>query len=295
MTVFEALTWGSEQLKTAFADSQLHNPKFDAQVLLAHCIDEPTAYLFAHGDEVLRQATTDRYREMIERRAKHEPVAYILGEKEFFGRSFTVTPATLIPRPETELIVELAKAEIGQGTLVVDVGTGSGAIAVTLAADTATEVIAIDISRDALKVAQANAKRHDVLHRVAFLEGNLIKPFIALTTNWNEAAKPKELVITANLPYLTLRQWENTDADVKNFEPKTALVGGIDGLTLYDELFMQIAARRRELPKRLTVISEIDPSQASAFQGLVRHYLPEAKTEIFSDLRGQARVAIARL
>ncbi len=290
-SIFEALAKGSETLRVAFGDdAKLHNPKLDAQVLLAYCLQEPTAYLFAHGDEILTTAVAAQYGGMIELRAKREPVAYILGHKDFFNRTFKVTPATLIPRPETELLVELAKADIGKDTLVVDVGTGSGAIAITLAAEAKAEVIAIDISREALSVAHENAVTHEVAEQIAFLEGNLLKPFISLMADWAPEAKPKHLLITANLPYLTERQWQDADDDVRKYEPKTALVGGWDGLALYDELFMQLAARRRELPERITIFCEIDPSQASAFQSLVMRYLPYAKQELFRDLAGQARI-----
>lgn len=291
VTIFSALAEGSEKLRQAFGEASAHhNPKLDAQVLLAYCLQESTAYLFAHGDEVLSTAVALQYSGFIERRAAHEPVAYILGQKDFFGRTFKVTPATLVPRPETELLVELAKAEIENGTLVVDVGTGSGAIAVTLAAETEAEVIAIDVSHSALVAAHENAVTHQVDEQVAFLEGNLLKPFIALSAEWTPEAKPRHLLITANLPYLTERQWQDADDDVKKFEPKTALVGGWDGLALYDELFMQLAARRRELPERISLLCEIDPSQASAFQSLVRRYLPDARQELFRDLAGRARI-----
>ncbi len=293
-TIFEALTEGSETLRQAFGDNIAHhNAKLDAQVLLAHCLEENNAYLFAHGDEQLTTSVAERYSAMIARRATHEPVAYILGYKEFFGRPFAVSRATLIPRPETELMIELAKAETSNSTLVLDIGTGSGAIAITMALETETEVIAIDMSHEALAVAHANAITHNVDERIAFLEGNLLKPFITLSAQWTPEAKPQHLLILANLPYLTERQWDNTDPDVKIYEPKTALVGGIDGLALYDELFMQLAARGRDLPERITVFCEIDPSQASSIQSLVRRYIPHAKQELFRDLAGLARIVKA--
>jgi release factor glutamine methyltransferase len=219
----------------------------------------------------------------------------LLGEKDFYRRAFTVTPATLIPRPETELLVDLVRQEIDNNSLIVDVGTGSGAIAVTLAADTETEVIAIDASHEALKAAHQNAKRHEVADRIAFLEGNLLKPFFESYHNWSPRSRPTTLLIAANLPYLTGRQWENLDPDVKSYEPKTALVGGLDGLELYDELLQQLAARRKDLPATVKIFFEIDPSQASSAVALVSHYFPESSPLSVRDLSGNWRFVTASL
>ena len=293
-TIFQALTWASEKLKAAQQELRVkQNAKLDAQVLLAHCLERPTSYLFAHGDEPLKPQVESRFEAFVERRVQHEPVAYLLGEKDFHGRTFQVTPATLVPRPETELLVELAKAEIGNDTLVVDVGTGSGAIAITLAAEGATEVLAVDISKEALDVAQKNAARHGVQDKVGFLEGNLLKPFFVLFEKWKPAARPKSLVIIANLPYLSEVQWEMLDLDVKKYEPKTALVGGLDGLAFYDELLMQLAARRRELPERVVLLFEIDPGQSSSIQALLRHYFPRVTSSVIPDLAGLRRIVRA--
>lgn len=297
MTIFEGLTWAADKLKTAEPAQVLgaRNPKLDAQVLLAACLDKPTAYLFAHGDQELDDDVNDRFTHFVERRAKHEPVAYLLGTKDFYRRTFQVSPATLIPRPETELLVDLARQEIDNHTFIVDIGTGSGAIAVTLAAETGAEIIAIDQSHEAVKIAQQNAKQHDVADKIAFLEGNLLKPFFELYNTWSPKAKPSTLLVVANLPYLTDRQWGALDPDVKDFEPKTALVGGLDGLELYDELLMQLAARRRDLPVTVKLFFEIDPSQASAIVTLIRHYFREAKIESIRDLSGNWRFITATL
>ena len=297
MTIFEALTWAADKLKSSEPSHVLgaRNSKLDAQILLAACLEKPTSYLFAHGEEQLTTTVSDRFMRLIERRARHEPVAYLLGEKEFYRRSFAVTPATLIPRPETELLVDLVRQEIDNSSVIVDVGTGSGAIAVTLAAETGSEVIATDMSHEALKVAHQNAKRHEVADRVAFLEGNLLKPFLESYSAWSPRSRPQTLLIAANLPYLTGRQWENLDPDVKEYEPQTALVGGLDGLELYDELLMQVAARRKDLPATIKVFFEIDPTQASAAAALVKHYFREATVEGVRDLSGNWRFITAML
>jgi release factor glutamine methyltransferase len=297
LTIFEALTWAADKLKAAEPAQVLgaRNAKLDAQVLLAACLKKPTSYLFGHGDEQLEVVVSDAFMRLIERRARHEPVAYLLGEKDFYRRTFAVTPATLIPRPETELLVDLVRQEIGQNTLLVDVGTGSGAIAITLAAETECEVIAIDVSHEALRVAHQNAKHHEVADRIAFLEGNLLKPFFESYHAWSPRSRPQTLLIAANLPYLTGRQWESLDSDVRDYEPKTALVGGLDGLELYDELLMQLAARRKDLPPTVKIFFEIDPSQASAAVALVRHYFPETNPLGVRDLAGHWRFVQASL
>lgn len=297
MTIFEALTWAADKLKASEPERVLgaRNPKLDAQVLLAHCLEKPTAYLFAHGDQELDTDISDQFMRLIERRARHEPVAYLLGEKDFYKRAFTVSPATLIPRPETELLVDLVRQEIDNNSLVVDVGTGSGAIAITLAAETGCEVIAVDQSHEALKVAHQNAKRHEVSDKIAFLEGNLLKPFFESYNAWSPRSRPATLLIAANLPYLTGRQWENLDPDVKNYEPKTALVGGLDGLELYDELLMQLAARRKDLPTKIKIFLEIDPTQASSASALIKHYFREAEITGVRDLSGNWRFITAQL
>jgi release factor glutamine methyltransferase len=297
MTIFQALNWAADALRqTEVTKPQAtQNPKLDAQVLLAVCLHKPTSYLFAHGDEVVPSDITDHFINLIQRRAQHEPVAYLLGEKDFYRRSFQVSSATLIPRPETELLVDLVRQDIGNNCLILDVGTGSGAIAITLAAETQCETIAIDISQEALRVAAYNAKQHDVTEKVAFLEGNLLKPFFEIYKTWQPDAKPNTLLIVANLPYLTGRQWETLDPNVKHYEPKTALVGGLDGLELYDELLQQLAAHRKSLPRGLKIYFEIDPSQASSAQSLIRHYFRDSSPEGVRDLSGHWRFMVAVL
>ncbi|MFZ2681506.1 MAG: peptide chain release factor N(5)-glutamine methyltransferase [Patescibacteria group bacterium] len=297
LTIFEALNWAANKLKASEPERVLgvRNPKLDAQILLAFCLDKPTSYLFAHGDEDLRITVSDDFMRLVERRARHEPIAYLLGTKDFYRRTFAVTPATLIPRPETELLVDLVRQEIDNNCLMLDVGTGSGAIAITLAAETHCEVIATDLSHEALRVAHQNAKTHDVSDRIAFLEGNLLKPFFESYNAWSPRAKPKTLLIAANLPYLTGRQWDGLDPDVKNYEPQTALVGGLDGLELYDELLMQTAARRKDLPQTVKVFFEIDPSQTSAALALIKHYFPDSSPVGIRDLSGNWRFITASL
>ena len=184
---------------------------------------------------------------MVARRETHEPVAYITG-KNFYGRTFSVTPSVLIPRPATETLVEQTLALIHEEnrdrTLFADIGTGSGAIAVTLAAQTHVPVIATDTSKEALLVAAQNVERLGVTDLVDLREGDTLKPIVEIfhalkmhsDTNVSSISTFQRLIICANLPYLTPTQIETSAEDVRLFEPIAALEAGIDGLDCYWKL-----------------------------------------------------------
>jgi len=293
MTVMEALQWANEKLKhDAIGDS----PMLDAQVLLAHAMEVSKSWLFTHLGEPLRAPQEDAFRKLIERRAAHEPVAYMVGEREFYGRPFTVNRFVLIPRPATETLVEAA-LPLSTDALFADIGTGSGAIAVTLAAESGTPVIATDYGREAITVAKLNAERNGVADLVDVRQGDLLDPLIKLFEKITKPGAPlpyKRLVICANLPYLTQAQWEAADRDVKDFEPKTALVGGgPDGLELYWKLFRQLSRARQNFPRKLTVLVEIDPDQTNRITALITHDFPGSTPHVLKDLEGFDRVVIA--
>lgn len=287
MTILEALTWGAAQLKqTAKEKRELSEPMGDAQLLLASCLNKPTAYLFSHFEDELSPIVIEQFQRYIERRKRHEPIAYILQTKSFYGRAFHVNPFVLVPRPETELLIELAKELATDTSTIVDIGTGSGAIAITLAAELNQPVIAIDIDPQSLSVAQKNATAHNVSHQLSFLHGSLLEPI--REHHIQDANQPHSLII-ANLPYLSPTQWSLTDPDVQEYEPRHALVSGIDGLEHYDQLFDQLASMRDHLAKNVDVIIEIDPSQSTSLSSLIRSYFPSASAEIISDLTGRDR------
>lgn len=174
---------------------------------------------------------------LLRRRASREPLQYVLGTQEFCGRELAVGPAVLIPRPETELIVEevLARKAGMPQPLIVDVGTGSGCLAISLASELPDAVVvAIDRSPDALWVARSNAARHDVADRIAWIVGDLLTPLLS-----GEAAG-KVTAIVANLPYVSRPDWEELPPDVKDFEPHLALDGGTDGFEIYRRVFSQL-------------------------------------------------------
>ncbi len=290
VTIFEALAWADDILKKHL--NPVQNPKLDAQTLLAFVLEKGTAYLFAHGDDMLSPPKEEQFRRLVERRSQHEPVAYLLGKKEFYGREFFVTPVTLIPRPDTETLIDEAKKVITNTTLIVDVGTGSGAIAVTLACETHRPVVAIDESEDALAVAKTNAIRLAPTELIAFLGGNLLTP---LFSESNGESLGEHVVIVANLPYLSARQFDALDADVRIFEPTRALVSGVDGLDHYDALFTQLMLRRHAFPQKLDVLIEIDSSQKISAPSLMKKHFPGAATTVINDLTGKPRVVLATL
>ncbi len=264
----------------------------DAQLLLAFILNVSKNYLFTHFDQELTEEQLRRFESLMDRRRHHEPLAYILGWKEFYGRPFRVNSFVLIPRPDTEVLIEEAKKLVmgAQDTLFVDVGTGSGAIAVTLAAETNLPVIAIDLSPQALALAEQNAKIHKVDDRLTFLQSNLFESLKPETTRGLQ-----EVIITANLPYLTPKQIALAESEVKDYEPRLALDGGVDGLDVYNALFQTLAARRADFPKSLTTIIEIDPDQHVSAPHLITEYFPKAESRIVNDLANKPRVVIAKL
>jgi release factor glutamine methyltransferase len=230
-------------------------PSLDAEVLLSFVLKKDRAYLFAHLDKELTKTQHSRYKKLISRRKKCEPVAYITNHKEFYGLDFYVNKNVLIPRPETELAVETVldiinvKKKRSNNLNIADVGTGSGCIAISLAKNLPkTKLHAADISNKALNIAKINAKNHKVLSRIKFYHGNLLSPI---------SKKTKFDIIIANLPYLSEKQYKETKKDVKKYEPKSALVAQKQGMDLYIKLLNQIP---NYIKKEGYILFEIDPS-----------------------------------
>ncbi|MBS3885455.1 MAG: peptide chain release factor N(5)-glutamine methyltransferase [Dethiobacter sp.] len=229
-TIKEALQRASFCLQRAGCG----NPVGEAAALLAASLGVTRAWLYAHGEEKPEAAELQHYFAWVARRADGEPYAYLTGEKEFMSLSFLVTPAVLIPRPETELLVETAVRELkGRENLrILDLGTGSGAVAISIAVLLPeSEVVAVDISPAALHVATQNAARHGVTNRVRFLAGDLYAPVCGERFD----------AIVSNPPYISSTDIETLERDVKDFEPRLALSGGPDGLNFYRRLTAELA------------------------------------------------------
>ncbi|HHX77313.1 MAG TPA: peptide chain release factor N(5)-glutamine methyltransferase [Firmicutes bacterium] len=279
-TIGEALLRASSFLKGSSP-----TPGLDARVLLMHTLKKDEVYLYTYGDELLSPEAAEAFFARVERRKKGEPAAYITGWKEFMGRPFKVDSRVLIPRPETEILVEeavksLEKAFPHRRALrILDLGTGSGAVAVTAACLLPeAAVYAIDISAAALEVARENAALLQVAERITFLEGDLLSS-LPSTLNF-------ELII-ANLPYIPEESFLSLPVEVRNFEPHLALNGGEKGLALYRRLLPEVCGR--VAPGGIVAL-EIGLGQAAEAAAL----FPPGSMEIIKDYAGIDRVILWR-
>lgn len=278
-------------------DALKQGEPLEAEILLSFVLQQPKECLYAHPENNLTYRQEKNFKHRLSRRAKGEPVAYLTGHKEFYGLDFLVDKNTLIPRPESELLVEevlrVCHPECNEGSLkgerdssasslrmtpttIIDVGTGSGCLAITLAKYLPdADIIAVDISLPALKIAKQNALRHNVEKQIKFIPGSLLQPIRHLADN---------TVIVANLPYLSQQQM--SEPSIK-FEPITALYGGPDGLEYYAKLFKQLIKAAN-----YTLILEIDPAQTKKITKLAQEILPDSKVKIKKDLAKRDRVCI---
>lgn len=275
----------------------------DAELLIAHILNKPREWVLAHPEaKVLKVCKVHKVIKSINQRANGEPLAYLTGHKEFFGLDFEVNKDVLIPRPDTEIMVEcvierLRTYDIGPMTTLIDVGTGSGCIPISILKNlphnfspyqgeregVCIKTIAVDISKQTLIIAKRNAKKHKV--KIKFLHGNLLSPILKSYIIRHTSS----LIITANLPYLTAKQHKSSPSI--QHEPKLALVAKNNGLALYEKLLKQIARllTLRTL-KTLWTFIEIDPSQTKSIKLLINNLLPGAKTQVIKDLSGLDRI-----
>lgn len=277
-TIGRALISARERLDEAGSPTA----SLDAQVILAYVLGVDRSWLFAHHEHTLSAEQATAYTELIARRIHHEPVAYLIGRKEFYGLDFQVDRRVLIPRPETELLVDVVldfvSGQQDSGYLVADVGTGSGAIALAVAANAPhVQVYAIDLSPDALAVAQANVDQLDVRKQVRLLQGDLLTPL-------PEAVD----VIVANLPYISSTVYPKLDADVRDYEPKLALEAGPEGLDAITRLLQQAPHYLR--PEGM-IFLEISYDQGKAALALAHTLLPNAyNISLRQDYHGHDRL-----
>lgn len=301
-----------------FLDRGIAESRLEAEILLAHVVKKDRVYLYANYEEPVNVNEREIYREYIKRRVNGEPLAYITGQKEFMSLNFKVSPDVLIPRPDTEVLVETALAIAREENIkrVIDVGTGSGAIAVSLAVYLQdVEILASDISPQALVIARENARDNKV--EINFVEGHLLQPFLLTERSAgctdderfsqaplsglasanqdfyfkNNLDKPPLALfdmITANLPYIPVTEMAQLDRQVKDFEPHLALFAGDDGLDLYRQLIPQAHALLR--PAGI-VLLEIDPRQVPAAVDIMQGF---TDIKIIKDWAGRDRVLQAR-
>ena len=267
-------------------DAGLDDAALEAEVLLMDAANYSRASLYAALHDPLPAGVAGQLRPMVRRRLRREPLAYVTGRREFFSLDFIVDSRVLVPRQETESLVELA-LDIAIGRYsgrchIADVGAGSGVIAVSLAvAAPGLRVTAVDSSHAALEVARANCEKHGVSSRVTLSHGDLLAPV------------PHDVdIIVANLPYVAESEWKRLQPEIRFFEPKEALVPGKTGLETIYRLLGQVAGRRR---KPGFVLMELGVGQAEAVAAKARRLLPEAHAEAYHDLGGFERGLVVTL
>lgn len=274
MKVDEALLWARARLADADFDPALR----EANLLLARTLGRSEAQLLAHGGDVVDQVLLVEFQARVDRRLSGEPVAYILGEKEFFGRDFFVDSRVLIPRPETEHIVELAlRLGLPSGGRILDIGTGSGCLAVTLLAEMpGCWAVATDISLAALRVAESNARRHDVDRQL-----DLVATDLASTLSLDAFQ-----LVVSNPPYIGLEEASSLSSEITDFEPQTALFAGPTGDSLLARLLETLSDLRGGTPLLLEIgadqsasIAQLAESSAFSLEG------------VHADLAGIDRIA----
>ena len=260
-------------------------PRLDAELLLAHLLKKDRSWLLIHANDLADEALCLSYERLIERRKKGEPVAYIVGEREFMGLPFSVAPGVLIPRPDTETLVEAVLAEkLPESPQILDLCTGSGAIAVSLAHYLAkAQVLAVDISETCVKTAQENAERNSVANRVCVVCADILKEDFSLP------CLPVD-VLVSNPPYIRTDDLSGLMADVRDYEPHPALDGGMDGLIFYRRL----ASLVPQLLKQGGLLAvEVGHDQAEDVAAILEESGECEKIRFACDLAGIKRVVIA--
>ncbi|PIT93447.1 peptide chain release factor N(5)-glutamine methyltransferase [Candidatus Falkowbacteria bacterium CG10_big_fil_rev_8_21_14_0_10_43_11] len=268
----------------------------DAELLLSFVLRKPREYVLAHPEIKLTKKQILKFYKLIAQRAKNIPLAYLTGVKEFYGREFYVDKRVLVPRPETETLIEQVKSEklkMKSDAIIVDIGTGSGCIIITLAKELENlkskisnlKFLATDVSLGALAVAKKNARLHGVADKIKFMRGNLLEPILK-----NRTLVTYNLLFVANLPYLMPTQIKNSPT-IKH-EPLLALSAGKDGLKYYRQLANQLQQFNIKYPNiSISLFCEIDPEQSKA----IKKIFSLAKSmEIKKDLAGRNRLFIAR-
>ena len=277
-TIGSILKWTEQYFGTRGIDS----PRLDAEVLLSHVLGKERIYLYVHFDEPLEAPELAAYREYIKQRVARQPVAYIIGRREFMGLSFRVTPAVLVPQPDTEILVQAALDRLAAkpAARIADIGTGSGAIVLSLLYyRKELQASAVDISADALAVAAENAASLGVAERVMFCEGDLLAPLAGQQFD----------AIVSNPPYIPTADIAGLAPEVRTAEPMGALDGGADGLVFYRRLVADAPAL---LVSDGFLAMEVGIHEAAPVAALAQASGAFARTEVLKDLAGIERVVV---
>lgn len=287
MTVLELLNWSTDMLK----DHQIENPRLNSELLLAHSLNFSREGLYRNLHRPLKRRDKEALERLIQRRISGEPLQYILGHQEFWSIDFKVDPRVLIPRPETELLVEqslliLSKNSFKRIPSVLEIGTGSGAIAIALAKEvTNIFLVATDISREALRLAKENARSAGLGHQIKFVNGDL---FSSLRSSKEEGTFD---MILSNPPYIHRLELQTLAREVKEYEPMIALDGGEDGLEFYRRMIPEAPFYLREGGWLLLEVGQGQGSLVSKWMEEEGDFL---KPECILDLSGIERVVKAQ-
>jgi release factor glutamine methyltransferase len=281
MLIGEARRWAVEELTRAGVRSAV----LAADLLLGFTLGWDRVRIISHAEQPVGEDRWDQFRNLVARHASGEPLHYLTGEREFYGLLFRVTPAVLIPRPETEILVEKATELIrshSSPARFVDVGTGSGCIAVSIAHSVPSSTgWAVDISNDALEIAHENAVRHGVVDRIQFIRSDLLECFLP---------EPRFDFVLSNPPYVPLSECDNLPLDVRDFEPHLALFGGESGLEIYSHLIPAVPSLL--VPGGYFLV-ESGAGQAEQIRKLVEQAGLFVEI-ILNDLQGIPRCLVAR-
>lgn len=267
------------------------NPLLDAQILLSYLLGVDKIYLYTHNNDMVEKETVEEFLKLINLRKTRYPLQYIIGKQEFMGLDFKVKPGVLVPRPDTEVLVEKIIDLVEDGYFgcqeeinIADIGTGSGAITLSLAYFIKNAfVYSVDISPDALEVARVNSKTHSLEKRVRFLRGNLLEPLK------KENLQGKIDILVSNPPYIPTRVIEDLQTEVSTYEPKLALDGGSDGLDFYREIINESI---EVMSVKSIIAFEIGYDQGKSVRKLLEENGNFKNIKVITDLSGHDRVVI---
>jgi release factor glutamine methyltransferase len=284
-TIQKLLNWITEYL----TDKNIDSPRLSAELLLSHVLEMKRIELYMYFDKPVEKEQLDVLHNMVRRAGQSEPIAYLTGKTEFYSIELNITPDCLIPRPETELLVEKAveflRTRIGRQSIL-DLCTGCGCIAVAIAKNFAdADIIATDISDAALKIASENIEKHHLKNRIKLFCGDLFDPIVPRL----DVAKFD--LIVCNPPYISAPEFEKLDKNVKDYEPKIALFAGVDGLDIYRRIIDKIDTF---LKPDAALMLEIGHSQGQAVKELLEQAACFAKVTIEKDFHNNDRIVIAK-
>ncbi len=293
MTIKNKIIEASKDLKK----SKINSYQLEAELIISFVLKISREQLFTNNNQEITKKQDIQINNLIKERLTGEPIAYLLKEKNFYNLSFFVNKDTLIPRPESELIIEQVLQEIKNKNqdkkIIIDIGTGSGCLIISLAHNLKRQdnikYLGIDISPLAIKVAQKNSRKHQLNKKIKFISGNLLEPIIK---NLNEE-KNIDIIILANLPYLTKKEIKESPS-IKH-EPYTALYGGIDGLQYYRKLLAQI--KKIKANNNISIYQEISPWQKNPLRDLTKKKLGlyNPKIKVIKDLSKKDRLIITKI